>query len=71
MTISSTKKLVLFIHGLGGDADTTWGKFPELIRADGALLELYDVAKAAYGHRLRRIPAFARTMRPNSENRDR
>lgn len=42
------KKLVLFIHGLGGDADTTWGKFPELIRADGELTKLYDVAKAAY-----------------------
>jgi len=28
------KKLVLFIHGLGGSGDT-WGKFPELIEADG------------------------------------
>jgi hypothetical protein len=37
------KKLVLFIHGLGGTADGTWRKFPELIRADTALAELYDV----------------------------
>lgn len=42
------KKLVLFIHGIGGDADSTWGKFPELIREDGELSKLYDVGKTAY-----------------------
>ncbi|HTV33864.1 MAG TPA: hypothetical protein VME69_12305, partial [Methylocella sp.] len=42
------KKLVLFIHGLGGDADGTWQQFPELIRADAALAQLYDVASVAY-----------------------
>jgi hypothetical protein len=41
-------KLVLFIHGLGGEADSTWEKFPELIRADGELSKLYDVATAGY-----------------------
>jgi triacylglycerol esterase/lipase EstA (alpha/beta hydrolase family) len=41
-------KLVLFIHGLGGDADSTWERFPELIRADGELSKLYDVATAGY-----------------------
>ena len=34
--------LILFVHGLGGDAEDTWPRFPELIRED---LELknYDV----------------------------
>lgn len=42
------KKLVLFIHGLGGDADATWGKFPELMRTDTKLMELYDVKTLEY-----------------------
>jgi hypothetical protein len=36
-------------HGLGGDANGTWKKFPELIRADAEIAKLYDdVATAAY-----------------------
>jgi hypothetical protein len=42
------KKLVLFIHGLGGDADGTWQKFPELMRTDTKLTELYDVKTFEY-----------------------
>ncbi|EGW23133.1 alpha/beta fold hydrolase [Methylobacter tundripaludum] len=42
------KKLVLFIHGLGGTADSTWQKFPALIRADIKLTELYDVETFEY-----------------------
>lgn len=30
-------QLVLFVHGLGGHRLDTWGRFPELIRADPAL----------------------------------
>jgi hypothetical protein len=37
------KKLVLFIHGLGGSADGTWRKFPALIGADADLVGQYDV----------------------------
>lgn len=33
--------LILFVHGLGGNASSTWGKFPELIKQDPALSE-YD-----------------------------
>ena len=29
--------LVLFVHGLGGDATKTWGEFPELIGRDEEL----------------------------------
>ncbi len=37
------KKLILFIHGLGGSADGTWRKFFALIRADTDLIGQYDV----------------------------
>jgi PAS domain-containing protein len=42
------KKLALFIHGLGGGPDSTWKKFPGLIRADKRLAELYDVGTFEY-----------------------
>jgi triacylglycerol esterase/lipase EstA (alpha/beta hydrolase family) len=38
----------LFIHGLGGDADGTWQKFPELTRADADITARYDVASVDY-----------------------
>lgn len=34
------QKLVLFVHGLGGRAEATWGKFPGLISADTELSHL-------------------------------
>jgi triacylglycerol esterase/lipase EstA (alpha/beta hydrolase family) len=42
------KKLVLFIHGLGGTAEGTWQRFPELIREDPELTELYDIRTFEY-----------------------
>jgi ribosomal protein S10 len=42
------KKLVLFIHGLGGAADKTWKKFPDLLREDAEITEQYDVAAIDY-----------------------
>lgn len=42
------KKLVLFIHGLGGDAAGTWKKFPELLRSDSELAALYDLEPFEY-----------------------
>jgi hypothetical protein len=40
-------KLVLFIHGWLG-AESTWSRFPELIRADPELSKQYDVALFGY-----------------------
>jgi hypothetical protein len=45
---ASTKLLVLFIHGLGGDRTTTWGNFPELLRADPDLSSKIDIALFRY-----------------------
>jgi Palmitoyl protein thioesterase len=42
------KKLVLFIHGLGGSAKGTWKSFPALIGSDPALADQYDVAAFEY-----------------------
>lgn len=33
----TNKGLILFVHGLGGDASTTWGAFPSLIQKDPEL----------------------------------
>ncbi len=41
-------KLVLFIHGLGGDAEGTWQKFPKLIEDDIELSTQFDVAMFEY-----------------------
>jgi hypothetical protein len=41
-------KLLLFIHGLGGDADGTWQKFPDLMSADADITARYDVASVNY-----------------------
>ena len=43
------KKLVLFIHGLGGSAKGTWKNFPVLIGNDRDLADQYDVAAFEYG----------------------
>ena len=42
-----SKGLILFIHGLGGDAQTTWGPFPNLIRNE-ADLKGYDLHFFSY-----------------------
>jgi pimeloyl-ACP methyl ester carboxylesterase len=42
------KKLLLFIHGLGGSAKGTWKQFPVLIGKDTDLADRYDVATFEY-----------------------
>ena len=32
-----TKKLILFVHGVGGSGTGTWGDFPALVRRDPEL----------------------------------
>jgi hypothetical protein len=67
------KKLVLFIHGLGGTADGTWLKFPELLRQDAELSEHYDVAAIDYRSGAFRskpgLPTCAAVLKTEIENR--
>jgi pimeloyl-ACP methyl ester carboxylesterase len=42
------KSLILFVHGLGGSADGTWIKFPQLIEQDPELAARYDVRTFGY-----------------------
>jgi hypothetical protein len=42
------KALVLFIHGLGGDGQATWGLFPEFLRQDRDIDTRYELAFFSY-----------------------
>ena len=50
------KKLILFIHGLGGDSRKTWGKFPVLIEKDNDLSKNYYVGYYSFPTSLFRLP---------------
>lgn len=53
---SRQKSLVLFIHGVGGSNDSTWGCFSSLIRSDPLLSTRIDVAFFGYPTAIWRIP---------------
>jgi len=48
------KKLILFVHGLGG-SEETWGKFPELIKNDKGFCDTYAIKQFTYKTSLWRI----------------
>ncbi len=50
------KKAVIFVHGLGGSAKDSWGKFPELIENDSSLNIEYGFFE--YPTQIIRIPIF-------------
>jgi pimeloyl-ACP methyl ester carboxylesterase len=41
------KAAIVFVHGFGGNADGTWGRFPEFLIAEGALAS-WDVFSIGY-----------------------
>jgi triacylglycerol esterase/lipase EstA (alpha/beta hydrolase family) len=41
-----TNRLVVFIHGLGGDPTDTWAKFPELLAADAKVTSRYSAIES-------------------------
>jgi HAD superfamily phosphoserine phosphatase-like hydrolase len=51
----SVKRLILFVYGLGGDPQNTWGNFPAIIRSDPKLQE-YDIGFFRYPTSLFRLP---------------
>ncbi len=52
------KKLLLFIHGLGGSPDKTWGDFKKLIEQDEELNPIFDVDFYGYNTGFLHIPIF-------------
>src|ERR1022692_3936539 len=69
--------LILFVHGLGGDARTTWGIFPQLIQNDPEL-QSYDLHFFSYPTSLFSLPwskkypkiqMLAEALRTDIENR--
>src|SRR5208282_5241184 len=44
----TVRSLVLFVHGLGGSTDATWGDFPKLIEQDSDLAARYDARTFGY-----------------------
>jgi pimeloyl-ACP methyl ester carboxylesterase len=44
------------MHGLGGDSETTWGKFPEFLRKDASIARRYAVASFSFPTAIWRLP---------------
>jgi hypothetical protein len=63
---TSSKKLLLFLHGLGGQATSTWGRFPEFLMADREIAERFAVGYYSYPTSLFRLPFSSRA--PMSKN---
>lgn len=72
-----SRGLILFVHGLGGDARTTWGNFPKLIQNDPELrdYDLYfftyptSLVSLPWSKKYPRIQTLAEALRTDIENR--
>lgn len=49
------KAIIIFVHGLGGDPATTWGRFPDLIKEDPELKDC-EIDSFGYPTSLFRLP---------------
>lgn len=49
---------VIFVHGLNGDLNKTWGKFPQLLENDEEL----DCEIGSYGYDFAYIPFFGESL---------
>lgn len=55
-----SKALLLFVHGLGGDASETWGEFPSFLRQSEAFSIEYDIASFSYQTgKIGRVPSLS------------
>jgi glycosyltransferase involved in cell wall biosynthesis len=50
------KKLILFIHGLGGNPEKSWGSFSNLLKMDKDLESKYDIKYYTYPTAIFRFP---------------
>jgi len=55
-----SKELLLFVHGLGGNSEKTWGNFPRLIREDKQLNERFDMGFYSFPTSLFGIPFLSK-----------
>lgn len=55
--------LLLFVHGLGGNAKDTWGNFPNLITSDKSLTDLVDIGFYQYPTTLFRLPFMKKAVK--------
>lgn len=51
-------RLLLFVHGLGGNAKATWGRFGELVAGDPEFDAAYDVAYYSFPTNIFYLPWF-------------
>src|SRR3989442_148875 len=62
-SVSMAKPLLLFVHGLGGDARATWGCFDTLVKSDLQLGDHVETGFFAYPTRLFDWFPFRRSLR--------
>jgi pimeloyl-ACP methyl ester carboxylesterase len=60
LSAAPEKTLLLFIHGLGGDREATWGAFPSLLMSDKSFSNRYAIDFYTYPTTLFRLPFFPR-----------
>jgi tetratricopeptide (TPR) repeat protein/pimeloyl-ACP methyl ester carboxylesterase len=54
--VNMTKQIVLFVHGLFGKGEETWGQFPELLRSDPLLSRVWEPALFSFPTSYVRVP---------------
>jgi predicted alpha/beta hydrolase family esterase len=54
------RRLIVFIHGLGGSPERSWGRFPDLIATDPEFALDYETYMHNYGSCLLRLPFTAK-----------
>lgn len=55
-TSGHPKRQVIFVHGLGGDSEATWGEFPSLLMKDQEVAERFDVRYYSFDTAAFRLP---------------
>jgi ABC-type dipeptide/oligopeptide/nickel transport system permease subunit len=57
------KNLILFVHGLGGSATATWGRFAEFLKQDASLNKNWHVEMFSFPTRMLALPFFSHAPR--------
>jgi hypothetical protein len=57
------KALLMFVHGLGGRSETTWGQLPTFLNADDEVANRFDVRFFSFPTSLIRLPFMKRASK--------